>query len=43
MKEDSVCCKIFGIVSKTDTCTNCFHNEPGDKGRCKNISDEWRF
>jgi len=42
-EQDSVYCKIFGIVSKTDTCTNCSINELANNGRCKNVSDEWRF
>lgn len=41
--QDSIYCKIFGIVSLVDTCINCFHNEPDDKGRCTNMSEEWRF
>ena len=41
--QDVICCKIFDVVSKIDTCPNCFYNEPDDKGNCKNTSEEWRF
>ena len=43
MKEDNVCCKIFGIVSRTDTCTNCSYKDSDGNNECKNITKEWRF
>jgi len=43
MTEDIVCCKIFGVVSKSDVCSCCSYSEIDDEGKCKNISDEWRF
>ena len=41
--QDSVCCKIFGVVSKIDICSCCSSFDTDDSGKCKNISEEWRF
>ena len=41
--QDSVCCNLYGIVSKVDVCSCCSSNETDSEGKCINISKDWRF